>query len=73
MDIDELLLSKKVLPLIEVHVLLTRIASCLDISPFRENLYRNPLYSMRGGSTILQLPFVKKPIEVHFLLNPLYK
>ena len=71
MDIEELLSSNKVLPPMEVQVLLTRIHNCLDMSPFSENLYLNPLYSIRGGSTTRQLPFVKKPIEVLFLLKPL--
>ena len=70
-DTEELLSSNKVLPLIEVQVLLTRTHNCLDISPFNENLYLNPLYSIRGGSTTRQLPFVKKPIDVLFLLKPL--
>ena len=43
------------------------------ISPLIEYLYLNPLYSIRGGSTLLAEPFIKKPIFVLFLWNPLYK
>ena len=31
------------------------------ISPFNEYLYLKPLYSLRGGSTTLAEPLVKKP------------
>jgi hypothetical protein len=41
------------------------------ISPFMLYLYLNPLYSMRGGSTLLADPFMKKPILVFFRLKPL--
>jgi len=34
------------------------------ISPFLLNLNLKPLYSIRGGSTILAEPFIKKPKPV---------
>lgn len=43
------------------------------MSPFILNLYLKPLYSIRGGSTTLDEPFIKKPSDVDFRLNPLYK
>ena len=43
----------------------------LAISPFTEYLYLNPLYSIRGGSTLLAEPFIKNPILDDFRRNPL--
>jgi len=45
----------------------------LQMSPFILYLYLNPLYSMRGGSTIFADPFIKKPSSVLLRLNPLYR
>ena len=44
-----------------------------QISPFLLNLNLNPLYSIRGGSTIRAEPLMKKPSSVLLLWNPLYK
>lgn len=52
---------------------LVRIIIARQISPFRLNLNLNPLYSIRGGSTIRAEPFIKKPKHVRRLSNPLYK
>jgi hypothetical protein len=41
--------------------------SDLTMSPFRLNLYLNPLYSILGGSTTLEDPLAKNPILVLFL------
>ena len=41
------------------------------ISPFLLNLNLKPLYSIRGGSTTLAEPFIKKPKPVLRLLKPL--
>ena len=45
----------------------------LHMSPFKLYLYLKPLYSCRGGSTILADPFIKNPLVVTLRENPLYK
>lgn len=45
----------------------------LIMSPFTLYLYLKPLYSSRGGSTILEEPFIKNPSVVLFLKKPLYR
>ena len=52
---------------------LTLISQLLPISPFKLYLYLKPLYSIRGGSTTREEPFIKKPSDADLLLNPLYK
>lgn len=44
-----------------------------QMSPFRENLNLNPLYSMRGGSTTRADPLTKKPKRVRRRSNPWYR
>jgi hypothetical protein len=52
---------------------LTLIIIDRQISPFLLNLNLKPLYSIRGGSTTLAEPFIKKPKPVLRLLKPLYR
>ena len=61
---ESLLFNWRVEPDELVTLYLPRTRSCLFISPFSENLYLNPLYSILGGSTTRQLPLEKKPILV---------
>ena len=71
--ITELLLNRKV----SLFILNLRLrdlqTSPRQISPFMLYLYLNPLYSIRGGSTIFAEPFIKNPSSVLLRLNPLYK
>ena len=50
-----------------------RTTQALVISPLTLYLYLNPLYSRRGGSTILADDLINSPGFVDFRLNPLYK
>ena len=52
---------------------LVRQINPLQMSPLILYLYLKPLYSIRGGSTILAELFIKNPSEVDFLLKPLYR
>ena len=71
MDIESLLFNCKVDPERPAVLYLLRTKSCLFMSPFKENLYLKPLYSILGGSTTRQLPLEKNPIFVALRLKPL--
>ena len=53
--------------------LAVRTRSILHTSPFLLNLNLNPLYSIRGGSTIRTEPLIKPPTVEECLWNPLYR
>jgi hypothetical protein len=69
--IIELLLNRSVSLFMLNLRLRDRQIKPLQISPFMLYLYLNPLYSIRGGSTIFAEPFTKKPSSVLLRLNPL--
>lgn len=71
--IPELSLNRTVLASLLCLLWFTLIIQLLHILPRRLYLYLKPLYSMRGGSTTLAEPFIKKPIVVTLLWKPLYK
>lgn len=54
-------------------LVLVRTIQSLQMSPRILYRYLNPLYSIRGGSTIRAEPLINKPKWVAFLKEPLYK
>lgn len=60
-------LNLVVLPSLSCKIFLVLLTNKRKISPLILYLYLKPLYSVRGGSTTRDDPFIKNPCLVDFL------